>query len=68
MAVQPKSVLTGQDLQGFADLLAGMQAGQPTAPSPHGSSLLLPSQRGNQNNKPPSDQRNEIRLKICNFD
>lgn len=55
---QPKSVLTGQDLQGFAGLLAGMPAGRPTAPSPHESSLLLPSRHGNQNNKPPSDQRN----------
>lgn len=63
-----QSVLTGQDLQGFAALLAGTPAGQPTAPSPHGSSLLLPSQHGNQNNKPPSDQRSEIMLRICNID
>lgn len=55
---EPKSVLTGQDPQGFAALLAGMPTGQPAAPSPHGSSLLLPSRHGNQNNKPPSDQRN----------
>lgn len=45
-----------------------MPAGQPTAPSPHGSSLLLPSQHGSQNNRPPSDQRNEIILRICNLD